>query len=255
MKYILFLFLFNIQTAYSKEDVVLCFESWPPAQIVSDDSKQQKNGYLVDMMRDIFTKHGFNVILRPTPYLRAIKDVEIGRCDLHPGGTREVSKLTLHPKMPSYPSEYVFFTRKDFNFHYTGPESLKNVKLGNVAGYDYSSVDKKLQEYITAGGRNVTTIYGDTSAKQIIQKIDNKDLDVFCEDKIVALNIINELGISKKMQVSGSLPTPINLYPLFSPVDSKKSLRLIKAFEEEMKKNSSLLKSYINKYVVIEEKK
>jgi polar amino acid transport system substrate-binding protein len=235
-------------TAYSAEKVVICFDSWPPAKITGAQAKPDRHGFIVDMLRKIYEKHGFQVEMQAMPYMRAIAEVEQGRCDLEPATTLMISKVGLFAKTPSYVSQYVFFTPKGSTFQYSGVASLKNLKLGTVVGYDYSSMDSEFQKYITAAGPFVSSLAGLGAVDRTFKKISLGWLDLFAEDINVGQYIILQQGLGQKLQVSSPLPNTLKLYPMFSPAHPAKSAKLIRIFETEMQLNKSLINTYITTY-------
>ena len=175
------LFSMALQQAFAGKSVVICYDSWPPAKI-THPATLKKNGFIVDMLRSIYEKHGYQVTTQEMPYMRAIAQVEKDNCDLEPATTLAISKVGLFPRMPSYVSQYVFFARKGSSFNYTGTASLKGLLLGNVLGYNYSSMDKDFQNYISAGGAGISTLTGPASVDRTFMQIAAGRVDLFAED-------------------------------------------------------------------------
>lgn len=249
---LLFVILTSVTAkAVPTKKVTICFDSWPPAMIPPNGAEQSQHGFLVDMFAEIYSAHGYKITYKRMPYLRSVKEVENGNCDMGPSATHEVSAKALFSKDPSYISTYTFFARRDSSFKYSGVESLEKVILGNVTGYDYSSIDPKFQEYISRkNNKMVFTVAGDSAVERIFRLIATGRADTFCEDYNVGSYIISSLGLASKFKYAGEIPSKLQLYAIYNPKDPEKSKELIKLYENEIQKNKDLLKKYISRYKI-----
>ncbi len=241
----------QLQAENKKEVVTICYDSWPPAKISPQPTGNEnlRNGFIVDMLRDIYVRNGYEVKLLGMPYIRALSDVENGNCDLEPATVPNTTRNGLYPKIPSYSSKYVFFSKKKSTFKYKDVNSLVGFKLGHVPAYDYSPMDKDLQNYIEMGGKGVSTTFGDESVKKNFLKLQEGSIDIFCEDKNVGLFLLQNLKATEDIKISGELKKNLKLYPFYSSKNIEKSRKLIEIFEKEMHLKRSLVDNYVNNYI------
>ena len=235
-----------------KKTVRICYGAWAPAMIPpGGKGSSERHGFLVDMFAEIYSQNGYQVTFQEMPYLRAVREVESGNCDMSPSATLAVSSTALFSKTPSYFSEYVFFSRREVPFKYTGVDSLKKVIVGNVPGYDYSSLDPDFQKYLNQkNNKMVMTVSGNASVDRLFRQMAMDRVDVFCEDLNVGSFLIDSMGIGKDVKIAGALSKKLQLYAIFSPKDVKKSNELIRLFEAELEKNKDLREKYISRYKI-----
>lgn len=232
----------------AKEIVTICYDEWPPAKIrISEqDGVQQSRGFVVDMLRDIYAKHGYTVHFKQLPYARALQEVQFGRCDLEPATVFNTNGSGLFPSTPSYQSPYIFFIRDRKLSHYQGPSSLKGIILGTLRGYNYSNIDASLQQYIDKG-EGVRNIAGSGGVVRVFQLMEKGYVDAFYEDIHVGCTIVRNIKASHISVLDKGERKLFPLYPMFSPAknNAAKTKTLIEIYEQEMELDKNLIEKYI----------
>lgn len=100
-------------------------------------------GYVIEIVRKIFTKAGYQVIVNDLPYERALEYLEDGRVDVV---TAAFAEDLSSPEIAILPDEEVgrlqraFFVKKGEKWQYTGQASLSQIKLGLVTGEVYPEI-------------------------------------------------------------------------------------------------------------------
>ena len=119
-----------------------------------------------------------------------------------------------------------YFTRKDFGWKYTGVDSLKNVKVGIIKGYEYEDL---LDAYF-AENINTKAVYaasGENSLEDLIEKLLNGDIDIVIEDRQVFGYFFISTGLIEMLEnceTAGPTGEPDQLYIAFSPAHPKSNL-------------------------------
>jgi polar amino acid transport system substrate-binding protein len=106
-------------------------------------------GYVIELVREIFTKAGYQVIVNDLPYERALAYLEDGRVDVV---TAAFAEDLPSPAIAILPDEEVgriqraFFVKKGEKWNYTGQASLAQIKLGLVIGEVYPEIKTYLDQ-------------------------------------------------------------------------------------------------------------
>jgi ABC-type amino acid transport substrate-binding protein len=181
--------------------------------LICDDEKLP--GIIPEMANKIFAAQGYKIQIKLLASLsRAVKEVESGNYDGLIAGNKTLAPNLIYPKNSVLPHSSQFFSHASLNWKYRGTDSLKNIQLGAVKGFDYAS--KSLNKYIELGKR-VSEIDQNHSAERIIKMIELRRIDTWIAGNYVAKYHINKLGLSKLIVPSSKIIGTYHNYISFSP--------------------------------------
>lgn len=240
----------DVTEASAKPQLRLCYDEWPPSTIFPTE-KNPERGFTIDMLTHIFSAGGYEVKYVQVPYARGIELVRQGDCDLLAEVPEGAAKGVLYPEMNTFAYKQVFFVKKGSKWSYNGVSSLKGLRVGNIAGYDYSSIDPAFQEYLQnpENKKSVTVLAGETALPQMMKMISAGRIDTFNEALLVGTYVIQRQGLAGELVVAGVSPKLLNEKPVFSPGHPNVK-KLMKIWDEGRKKLhlNGHEKSFLEKY-------
>lgn len=203
-------------------------DSWPP---YNAGPKEVKPGYMIEVLREIFTPLGHSIDYRLLSWEESLAAVRAGRCIAVVGASRDDAPDFVFPTEPLGMSGTTFFTARTGNWKFTGIDSLKSVRLGVVEGYAY---DGELDNYIRAqkGSGRVVSVGGDDPVPQLIRLLRAGKIDVVAEDPAVMIHTLVSSSIpAGAVHGAGRIGDRSPLYVAFSPA-AKKSKEYARIFDE-----------------------
>ncbi len=214
----------------------LCYDEWPPSTIFPTEQNPQR-GFTIDMLTHIFSSNGYQVKYMEVPYARGIELVRQGDCDLLAEVPDGAAKGVLYPEMNTFTYKQVFFVKKGSVWSYNGVASLKGLRVGNIAGYDYTSIDPEFQSYLQdpENKKNITVLAGETALPQMMKMISAGRIDTFNEALLIGTYVIQRQGLTDTLTVAGASPKSLSEKPVFSPVHPN-AKTLMKIWDEGRKK-------------------
>jgi len=223
------------------KDIIIAADQWCPYNCVPNSEKE---GFQVEIIREVFKPYGLNVIYRNMPYNRAIKLAEEGRIDGVFGTLKKESPYLVYPTHNAGYSVNVAVTQADNKWWYTALDKLDGKKILTIDGYSYGPT---LDAYLKSGkARNIQSMFGEDALQQALNVIAARRADVFFEDKNVAYNAILEMGLVGKVKIAGTITQPQPTYIAFSPLANTQN-DLVAKFDKEfekLKKNGRLAAIY-----------
>lgn len=238
-------------TGHAEKVTILVEEDCP----YSCRSETGNKGFVQDILETIFQKYGYETEFQMVPWLRALHtfndqlphiDGMIGM-KVHP-----VKKgIAVFPEEEIARYTHRFYAKKDSfpvdTWKYEGIESLKNLKVGCVKGWNYC--DKDISKYLAEGSRPyVQAMTGESPESRNIIKLLNGRIDLWIA------NISNteyllakeyKAGNKAVKQITGFLDLPVtnevNVYPVF--YQNEKGLKYAEIFTKgirELRKSGEL---------------
>lgn len=116
------------------DEIAFVGDEWPPFNGVPGSDSE---GYLLDIVREIFEPHGHEIVYVVLPWGRAIREVEAGSFDALLGPFPTEAPSLIFPEEEVGYTKLSFFTRADSNWTFTGRDSLKDIRLGVIQDYGY----------------------------------------------------------------------------------------------------------------------
>ena len=201
----------------SQDRITLCYDHWPPATIHAS-VREPRHGFMVDMARDIFLQANYAVTLREVPYARGLHDVVAGGCDVMLLMPKLPDRGLRYPRLPAMYSRNGFFVPAHSQWQYRGLASLARLRIGNIIGYDYSSISPAFAAFIAqpAAGASIITKSGTQALPQLLSLLALGRLDLMVEDEQVARYLLRRQGLANQVKQVGAFPVSLALYPGFS---------------------------------------
>lgn len=159
---------------------------------VCDPEKEGEKGFVIDIFRAIFEKHGYTVKFEVQPWTRALKtfndkgafDGLVAATKIHP-----INKdIAVFPETEICIYTHKFYAPKDSsligNWKYKGIESLKNIRLGGIKGWSYSSIE--ITKYMNEKPEPmVYVMYGKDLLKRHVGMLLRKRTDLYVENEFM----------------------------------------------------------------------
>lgn len=191
--------------------------------VCSTSEHSSKMGFVFDIEKAIFEKHGHQVNFHIVPYARSLKGTEQGKYDAVGIANDHSSLVNICSKESIGAMTYSFYVKKGNSWRYNGLESVKQVRLGTISGYNYTLVSPEFQHYIeTANSDAVQVYYGKESLiKRMLKGITLNRIDTFSEASYVADYVLNEFHLNDYFERAGHFPTIFYGKICFSPKNPK----------------------------------
>lgn len=205
-------------SGHARADVI-SFRSdfWCP-YVCNPDSETP--GYMVEIARTVFEKHGHKVQVKLSNWVRAIKDTRSNRVQGLMGCSVVDAPDFIYPKKSLGIMKNAYFVPKNSTWTYKGRPSLQGMKIGVINGYTYGdSVDN----LIRSRHRSFIPFSGDRPLEQVIRMMQVGRLDGFIENPVVLQYTSGSAKITmENMKVAGWVENhDPALYISFSPNNPK----------------------------------
>lgn len=235
---LILLLVFNINTL-AKDNIIVSNGEWPP--FFSKDLKH--DGVTSHIVKKAFNNQNIKLEYKWYPWKRALHLAKIAKVDATVGWSKTKDRENdFYFSDAILEGNVVFFHLKDLKFDWNNIESLKNLKIGNVTGYEYSDKIKQIKE-----NKNIK-LYHVINEHKLFEMLFNKRFDVVILNLDAGFGILNKYFLTKQALVTynkKALHTE-NLRVLFSKkIQSNKEL--LNSFNkglEKLKKSGEFEKMY-----------
>ena len=215
MKYFLnFFFIIALATTCTAETITIVADEWPP---FNGKANSQAEGYMVDIARIIFNAKGIEVNYVTMPWKRAIVGTHRGIYTAAIGASKTDAVGFVFPEEELACNKLAFYVKKGNNWKFKGIESIQQVKLGVIAGYDYR---RWLNDYIkenNTDANKVQILTGDVPLQRSLKGLLLDRIDVVVDTEVAILWQAKQLGISPQIECAGYGDEPSLCYIAFSP--------------------------------------
>jgi polar amino acid transport system substrate-binding protein len=245
-------FLTWLPAAQAAETVTIVADSWCPYNC---DPASDRPGYMIEIAKKAFRRHGIKVKYSNMPWTRAIEETRMFKHTAIVGASHKDAEDFVFPKASQGWMENTFYVKKDNKWYYSGEPALAKISLGAVADYSYGN---PLDDYI---GKNkndlqlVQLVSGDNALDTNIKKLLAGRIDALVEDEHVMTYYLAQRSeaIRAQLKTAGSLPITEqnNLYIAFSPQapDAQKYADILTKETEKMRKSGEL-KKILDRYSI-----
>jgi len=229
---------------YSSDTLNVAVHEFCP--FLCEGSKENgKEGYVVEILRDIYEKEGYQLHFHVVSYEEGILGTERGEYDLMPMLNVHSSDKMILSKKTCAALVQNFYVLKGKNWEYNGIESLQDSKIGTILGYNYSILDTAYEAYLQENSRteSPTVFYVDTdnSVTTIIEMMKKGEITTFNECSFIVDYLLKKMNLTEEFKIAGSLGT-LNNYIGFSPkrTDSEKLSEMFDTGIQELRKTGKL---------------
>lgn len=227
----------------AEETITLVADEWCPYNCAPNSEKQ---GFMVEIATQAFSKHGIKLSYKTLPWSRAINDVRSYKYTAIVGAAHDDAPDFIFPQISQGKIRNAFFVEKDSNWKYTSKESLKTISMGVIADYSYN---EEIDAYVKENAKNprlVQIVAGDKSLNNNVFKLLEGRIHALLEDASVMNNYLSNFAEADSIKVAGYLPETKsdNIYIAFSPKEpkAKEYAEILSAETERMRKNGELKK-------------
>lgn len=218
---------------------MIAADVWCP---VNCSDTADKPGYMIDVARHIFNQKGIETEYKIMPWARAIIEAKKGHINAVVGAFKNDALGFIYPNQELGLISNSFFTTSNENWRYLGTDSLSNMRLGVIKGYDYGeSLNQYIQLNINNSRLQILTGEDDVLSRAVNMLVADR-IDVLVESDIVFWYRVNQLGLSKQMKYVGQASEPMKAYIAFSP-NNRNSIDYAKILSDgilEMRSNGDL---------------
>lgn len=175
-----------------------------------------REGYLVDIFREIFENAGVSVETVFLPFARNIQMNRTGQLDGIIGVYRTDVRDFYFPSVHLGKGYSHFYTLRDSDWRFRDESSLASLtSLGSVKGYDYGS--ELLQRFIDSRPERNRVVTGNDPQQRLAQLLLRGRILAFVEDNNVAGYTIESMGVSSQVISVGQIGGAMPVYAVFSP--------------------------------------
>lgn len=236
------LFCFFINFNANAQLITIAADPWCPYSCKSEDNKE---GFLIDLFKEIFESKGYKVKYEIISWSRAINEVRSGNINAIAGAFKTDAPDFIFPTIPQVINENCFFTLTESQWTFKNINDLKSQKIGIIQDYSYDTeIDKIISDSSKHPEIEFDSVSGASSLDLNIKKLQNKRITAFIEEKSVLKYKMSKENL--KLKQSGCLKK-YDSFIAFSPNEKIKndSLKYSKIISEELKlmqKNGKLKK-------------
>lgn len=204
------------QPAAADSAITLRADEWCPYNCVPG---AERPGYMIEIVREVFEARGHPVDYQALNWMRSIEDTRRGRYTAIVGAVpEEAPDFIFGPPLGA--STDGFAVRTDSDFDFAGAGSFDGLRLGAIAGYEYTDEVSAYIERHAQDRSRVQLTAGDDALEQNLRKLSTDRVDVVVDDANVLRLAIKELGLEDELEVVGH-DTPDPVYVAFSPAHDR----------------------------------
>jgi polar amino acid transport system substrate-binding protein len=244
----LFLLLF-CHSALFADQITIAADPWMPYT----GAGKPAEGYLIDIARKVFRRHGHTVVYKVVPWSAALRNTRSGVFQGAAGAYKTDAPDFVFPENELGVSIHKCYVRKGDPWRFKGLSSLGGRRLGAISDYSYGD---SLDGYIRDNRTNPKRIFlsnGDNALPLLIKMLLDKRIDEIIENSMVMDHGISEFKAWDKLQDAGTDGIAYNVYIGFSPKNprSKRYAKLLSDGIADLRKTGEL-NDILRKYGLVD---
>lgn len=196
----------------AQKKVTLASDDWCP--FVCGDGNKLISGFLVDTVEEILITAGYQPYSSLLPLNRAMIMATIGSID---GIYAPALNEPMHITKPLFVSKACFYTMKDSDWEYQGPEMLgdinKVISVIDAYGYDDGPFDAYVAAAQRIGSKNVKILTGDAAGERNVKMLLLKRVPIIIEHEMVMSYLLKLKGplAKDRVRIAGCLKKSLPL--------------------------------------------
>jgi polar amino acid transport system substrate-binding protein len=227
--------------AAATEIITLVADEWAP---FNSEPDKQPEGYMVDIAREAFKAHGIKVVYQLVPWKRALEGTRTGEYTAVIGPTKDEAPSLIFPREELGRNRLSFWVKKDNPWRFKNRDSVKQVALGIVEGYDYR---KWLNIYAMNNRQDrkkIQFVSGTNPMEMNLRKLMAGNIDAVVDNEAVIRHTAKQIGLLENIKLAGYDTEPAYLYIAFSPVCPRAAeyARMLSEGIVKLRKNGGLKK-------------
>ncbi len=240
--FLITLLVATVSLSYA-DTITIVADEWLPYT----GSEKDQNGYLIEIAKTIFSKHGHTVVFKNVPWSRAVDEAANGQYSAIAGGYRSDAPNFIYPSNEQGYGIDAFFVLNESTWTFKDVSSLSSITLGTIQDYSYGDdIDAYIGKNSSSGKINALTGTDNLTMRQI-QMLQQKKINAFIENKNVLYYIVKKNAITGIKEAGSRAGAKI--YIAFSPKNPK-SVEYAKILSDGMSeiRTSGELKKILDKY-------
>jgi polar amino acid transport system substrate-binding protein len=194
--------IWSAQSMAGEKTVSLAVLNWEPYA----GEKLKNFGFGVEIITEAFRRSGYTAIISFMPWIRALKDTEIGKYDAVGFAYYSDQRARTYTMSgPFSESSLEFCRHKDSSISYKTLQDLKSYRIGIVRGY-VNTAEFDAANYLTKEETN--------SEMLNLKKLLNKRVDLILIDKYVARFLIAK-NFHNEQSEFVLIEPPLKIQPLY----------------------------------------
>jgi polar amino acid transport system substrate-binding protein len=240
---ILFCLFFIHNTDCRADTLIFSADIWCP---VNCDPAGSEPGIMVETAQKVFSDAGHTVKYTILPWARAVVMCREGKINGVIGAFAGDAPDFVFPENELLMvSGNTLFTAKNSKWIYKNMNSMEDIKLGAIIGYDYGP---RVNNYMQKG-KNVQLLGGKNPLERNIQKLLLGRIDAVIEAEPVFRYSAKKMGLADQFRTAGQIDEPQKCYIAFSPnIPKSKEYSKILSDGVDMLRQSGELEKILNKY-------
>lgn len=213
-----------------------------------------KEGFMTDVLRATFEEAGYSIEIKMFPYARAVAAVNSGEYDGIVVVGKNYAPNLVYPDIPTESQPMSFFVKNETSWKYSGVESLSEVVVGIVKGYDYADVDLNRHFEEQSDSEKIVMLHGVNTTERGLRMLQTKRVDTYIDGEYSVLYVLEKLGLSDTIIVVGYAANRFEDFTGFNPHNPKSAdyAKLLSNKIREMKKTGELNK-ILSRYGIVSE--
>jgi polar amino acid transport system substrate-binding protein len=210
--------------------IIIASDPWCP--YACDPATEGRDGYMVDLAREIFQDAGYRVEYRVVNFAMLKRMLRDGSATAVPGAATDMGGALLLPTVAQGNSANAVALRRGTGFTYTKPDDFAPFRLGVMKDYDYGgAVQTYVDRHIGDPGRvRVLSGFGYSQLVQGLRQVQTGGLDLLLDDHNVLRWQLRRLSLEGQMEAV-SLGDAADLFIGFSQSDPR-AARLARLLDE-----------------------
>ncbi len=210
-------------TSYAKEKLVIVADYWCPYNCIPGSEKE---GYLVEIARLALNSEDIEIEYQLRPWEESVNDFNNGEVDGVFGASNEdgLSDPVL-PSIEQASGRISAYTRKDIEWIYDGPNSLRGKNIGVIEAYAYpTDVKNFLYTTYLMNPQLFHFFKSENAIKENISSLLSGGIFTYIEDENVINNYVNSENITNIRHAGVVKLAPEKIYIAFSKTNPRSNI-------------------------------
>ncbi|MFH2121901.1 MAG: transporter substrate-binding domain-containing protein [Pseudomonadota bacterium] len=196
------------------ETITLVADEWAPYNI---QPGIQPEGYMVDVAREIFKAHNITITYKIIPWKRALEGTKSGEYNAAIGPSRDEAPYLIFPDEALASNQLSFWVKKGNPWRFSGRDSVKEISLGLIQGYDYREWLNTYAQTHKKEKDKVQFVFGKTPMEMNLRKLMAGRVGVVVDSEATIRYTATRLHILDAIEKAGQDNEPSECYIAFSP--------------------------------------
>jgi polar amino acid transport system substrate-binding protein len=225
-------------TPAQSEVISIRADEWLP---YNGSTSQRPPGYMIEMADRIAAANGHSIDYRHLPWEDSISAVRRGVFDCVVGATRSETPDFAFADAPWGVQEMAAFAVAESDWHYTGIDSLRDVRLAVIPDYSYGEeIDAWIEQNRDDPARILTVTSPGRVAMSAVSRVVTGRADVFIEDRNVMRQILATLNMKGRLTDRGQVAEAEEIFIACSPGRGERWAKLFSEGTQRLRASGEL---------------